>query len=292
MSEIKYQEIDLYHYTSLNTLMAITENKTIRLTDHRFLNDTSELSYAVEELKNILENHKEDPYYENFLYALNNILNGKKQCMTSSVFKSGEILITPQIQEVQFFTLSLSMQSDSLNMWKMYAEKGCCLKFNSQKLHEYIYSFRDIHFKDGLTNIIDGEVLYGKQLEMDEAVISMFLKNYNPSMIYDELLQWCLKRKSEDFSNEREYRLGFPFNMEMQSEFSDKSSETEKFVFSLINDVIKPQIELKGFPINEILEEVIVSPYNSDLSVLGIKEFLVKHDLSNVNVRKSSISIR
>lgn len=292
MSEIKYQEIDLYHYTSLNTLMAITENKTIRLTDHRFLNDTSELSYAVEELKNILEKHKEDPNYENFLYALNNILNGKKQCMTSSVFKSGEILITPQIQEVRFFTLSLSMQSDSLNMWKMYAEKGCCLKFNSQKLHEYIYSFRDIHFKDGLTNIIDGEVLYGKQLEMDEAVISMFLKNYNPLMIYDELLQWCLKRKSEDFSNEREYRLGFPFNMEMQSEFSDKSSETEKFVFSLINDVIKPQIELKGFPINEILEEVIVSPYNSDLSVLGIKEFLVKHDLSNVNVRKSSISIR
>lgn len=45
-AKIQYEDIDLYHYTSLASLFAILQNETIRLTDYRFLNDTQELSYA------------------------------------------------------------------------------------------------------------------------------------------------------------------------------------------------------------------------------------------------------
>lgn len=45
-AKIQYEDIDLYHYTSLASLFAILQNETIRLTDYRFLNDTQELIYA------------------------------------------------------------------------------------------------------------------------------------------------------------------------------------------------------------------------------------------------------
>lgn len=51
-TSIKYEVEQLYHYTSLNTLHAILQNKTIRLTDYRFLNDMQELFFATEKLKN------------------------------------------------------------------------------------------------------------------------------------------------------------------------------------------------------------------------------------------------
>lgn len=292
MEKIKYPEVNLYHYTSLNALMAIIENKTIRLTDYRFLNDTSELFFAIEELKRNLEKYKENPYYSEFLKALDDISNGKMQCKTAAKLNTGEILITPQVQNVQYYILSLSMQVDALNMWKMYAETGCCLKFNSQKLLEYFHDFRDKCFFKGLSNIVYGEVLYGKYPEMDNMFISSEFNIHNPLMIYDTLLQYCLKRKNDDFSNEMEYRVGLYFNDLIHEKISCEDKESEKFIFSLVNNVIKPQLELKYFPIKDILEEVIISPYSSNLSVLGVKEFLFKNHFQNVNVKKSSITIR
>lgn len=56
-TSIKYEDVQLYHYTSLDTLHAILQNKTIRLTDYRFLNDMQELFFATKKLKKyILEN--------------------------------------------------------------------------------------------------------------------------------------------------------------------------------------------------------------------------------------------
>ena len=58
-TSIKYEVEQLYHYTSLNTLHAILQNKTIRLTDYRFLNDMQELFFATEKLKKFKKFQKE-----------------------------------------------------------------------------------------------------------------------------------------------------------------------------------------------------------------------------------------
>ena len=47
-TSVKYEVEQLYHYTSLNTLHAILQNKTIRLTDYRFLNDMQELFFLTQ----------------------------------------------------------------------------------------------------------------------------------------------------------------------------------------------------------------------------------------------------
>ena len=77
MTEIKYPEIDLYHYTSIESLMSILQNETIRLTDYRFLNDTQELSYALAWLKSILQSRSEDDFVKKLLIAIENIEHGK-----------------------------------------------------------------------------------------------------------------------------------------------------------------------------------------------------------------------
>ena len=71
----------------------------------------------------------------------------------------------------------------------------------------------------------------------------------------------------------------------------DGKTDVEK-VFFQSSDIIKPQIELKNFPVTDIIEEIIVSPYNSELSVLGIQELLAKHSISKDIVKKSDITIR
>ena len=57
-TSVKYEVEQLYHYTSLNTLHAILQNKTIRLTDYRFLNDMQELFFATEKLKKFKKSTK------------------------------------------------------------------------------------------------------------------------------------------------------------------------------------------------------------------------------------------
>ena len=58
MAEIldyKLEEFEtLYHYTSADGLKSIIENKTIRFSDYRFLNDIDELEYGKKIFKQIL----------------------------------------------------------------------------------------------------------------------------------------------------------------------------------------------------------------------------------------------
>lgn len=55
----------------------------------------------------------------------------------------------------------------------------------------------------------------------------------------------------------------------------------------------KPQIEFKNFPISEILEEVIISPFvKSELTHMGVQELLKANGISPDIVLKSNILIR
>ena len=139
-AKIQYENIDLYHYTSLASLFAILQNETIRLTDYRFLNDTQELSYATHWLKALLQPMAENEFVQKLLTAIENIEQGKVERLKGI----GEDL--PYLQwnmcDLNYYILSLSQNYDDLAMWRMYAKDGCSIKFNSQKLKEFLYSLR------------------------------------------------------------------------------------------------------------------------------------------------------
>ena len=283
MTEIKYPKIDLYHYTSIESLMSILQNETIRLTDYRFLNDTQELSYALAWLKGILQTKSEDDFVKQLLVAIDNIEHGKIERLKGV----GENL--PYVQnslcDAKYYILSLSQSCDDLSMWRMYAKNGCCIKFNSQKMYEFFYGFRDANLKNGVTNLINGKVNYhvGKELENR---IKLWCCLKNELMIYDDILRFCLLIKSASFSFEHEYRIGIPFEDQYLGENCSKE-------FFLSGTTIRPQLELKKFPIKDLIEEITISPFvTSELTKIGMQELLASKGVSPSIVKSSNIQIR
>ena len=202
MAEIQYPKIDLYHYTSIGSLFSILQNETIRLTDYRFLNDTQELSYALNWLKDYLAPKDEEEFGKKVLTAIDNVEHGKMERIKS--VSDGSPYMQRYLCDIHYYILSLSRRYDDLAMWRMYAKDGCCIKFNSQKLKEFFYGFRDANLEKGLMNLIDGEVEY----EIKESTIhaiNYFYSIKNELMIYDEILMFCLLFKSPSFSFEHEY---------------------------------------------------------------------------------------
>ena len=167
----------------------------------------------------------------------------------------------------------------------MYAKDGCSIKFNSQKLKEFFYGFRDANLEKGLMNLIDGEVEYEIK-ESTRHAINYFYSIKNELMIYDEILMFCLLFKSPSFSFEHEYRMGIPFEDQYLGENCSKE-------FLLSGTTIRPQLELKNFPIRDIIEEITISPFvTSELTKIGIQELLISKGISPDVVRLSQISIR
>lgn len=283
MAEIQYPKIDLYHYTSIGSLFSILQNETIRLTDYRFLNDTQELSYALNWLKDYLAPKDEEEFGKKVLTAIDNVEHGKMERIKS--VSDGSPYMQRYLCDIHYYILSLSRLYDDLAMWRMYAKDGCCIKFNSQKLKEFFYGFRDANLEKGLMNLIDGEVEYEIK-ESTRHAINYFYSIKNELMIYDEILMFCLLFKSPSFSFEHEYRMGIPFEDQYLGENCSKE-------FLLSGTTIRPQLELKNFPIRDIIEEITISPFvTSELTKIGIQELLISKGISPDVVRLSQISIR
>jgi hypothetical protein len=283
MAEIQYPQIDLYHYTSIGSLFSILQNETIRLTDYRFLNDTQELSYALNWLKDYLAPKAEEEFGKKVLTAIDNVEHGKIERIKS--ISDGSPYMQRYLCDIHYYILSLSRRYDDLAMWRMYAKDGCCIKFNSQKLKEFFYGFRDANLEKGLMNLIDGEVEYEIK-ESTRHAINYFYSIKNELMIYDEILMFCLLFKSPSFSFEHEYRMGIPFEDQYLGENCSKE-------FLLSGTTIRPQLELKNFPVRDIIEEITISPFvTSELTKIGIQELLISKGISPDVVRLSQISIR
>lgn len=282
-AKIQYPKIDLYHYTSIGSLFSILQNETIRLTDYRFLNDTQELSYALNWLKDYLAPKAEEEFGKKVLTAIDNVEHGKIERIKS--ISDGSPYMQRYLCDIHYYILSLSRRYDDLAMWRMYAKDGCCIKFNSQKLKEFFYGLRDANLEKGLMNLIDGEVEYEIK-ESTRHAINYFYSIKNELMIYDEILMFCLLFKSPSFSFEHEYRMGIPFEDQYLGENCSKE-------FLLLGTTIRPQLELKNFPIRDIIEEITISPFvTSELTKIGIQELLISKGISPDVVRLSQISIR
>lgn len=282
-AKIQYPKIDLYHYTSIGSLFSILQNETIRLTDYRFLNDTQELSYALNWLKDYLAPKAEEEFGKKVLTAIDNVEHGKIERIKS--ISDGSPYMQRYLCDIHYYILSLSRRYDDLAMWRMYAKDGCCIKFNSQKLKEFFYGFRDANLEKGLMNLIDGEVEYEIK-ESTRHAINYFYSIKNELMIYDEILMFCLLVKSPSFSFEHEYRMGIPFEDQYLGENCSKE-------FLLSGTTIRPQLELKNFPVADIIEKITISPFvTSELTKIGIQELLKSKNMSPDIVEQSNIKIR
>ncbi|HBD9381267.1 TPA: DUF2971 domain-containing protein, partial [Legionella pneumophila] len=94
----------LYHFTNLDSLISILENKTVRFTHYKYLNDETELNFAWENITEFLLKDKINIPVDviDHLKNITTIINKRKNT----------------------YIFCLSKILDNLAMWRMYADDG------------------------------------------------------------------------------------------------------------------------------------------------------------------------
>lgn len=99
----------LYHYTSINSLFSIIENKEFWVTRSDYMNDTSEVIYFREVVKKALDNH------------LNKACTSI-EWVTWKQFIKDKLIYERSSLSSLIFILSFSKNPDSLSMWNYYGK--------------------------------------------------------------------------------------------------------------------------------------------------------------------------
>lgn len=294
----------LYHYTSAGGLKSIIENKTIRFSDYRFLNDIDEIEYgkkvfrqALDELRNEVSQYSE--YISQWEDELQAIEQGKMQYLKPiSPDENGAINCSRCTSEnYHYYLLSLTTLSDNKDMWNMYSgnNPGYRIKINGNELMKYFYSIRDSFLYKGFLFSSEHrmQVFYGEDAKkfIKNSLMADFSIGNLLITQFGAIFKYLAFTKDEAFRSENEYRLGFCFVDEMEKKEINK--DNAKKVFINKNGTLYPYMEFTNFPFSKIVEEIMISPYNkSELAEIGLKEFLHENNLEHIKIEKSKIRIR
>lgn len=238
--------MDLYYYTTAETMRYILSGKNIYATNMMYMNDSQEFVNGLREVRNLLL-HKDSPYKD-----------AAKKKLTQEIYE--KYLNSP----VDSFSISFTTARDLLSQWSMYAkESGVSLKMVFEKKE---YDFLAISGDTGekLENyaMYPQMVYYFTKEVMDSVKYQKVGKEILDAMqaeyqrlgmmdIYDNIEALWLKMipfvKRADFGAEEEYRLVFDFN--------NAKSFTPRVDFRNDKHVIKPYLDIslkEGWPITEV----------------------------------------
>lgn len=182
----------IYHYCSIDTFMAIIQNKCLRLSDLNKTNDYMEKKWAARFIESVLReelnkfdiniNLTEDYWYED---GVNNHLQYYNKEIKNVLYNNRPVLIT-----------CFSKEHDLLSQWRAYGQdgEGIAIGFDYKKLRALNRNTANMEFS--LKNISIEEVIYKekKQKEKISALIQgciMYIEN----MFEDDQV-----RISNDFS--------------------------------------------------------------------------------------------
>lgn len=292
--KLKFEDLQLYHYTSLDALKSIVENRTLRLTDYRFLNDKTELQFGCDKIQELLDEVENEETKQIVMQTIDKIRNGVSDFWVADTDR-GIRMSLRENQAANLYVFSTTNRADDLSMWSMYGKNGCCVKFDAQKLLEYFYGFRDQFLESYLTDlIIRGQVHYGPLTANEKIEYKSLFEHMreNPVMCMQNGYYLCLLRKEDAYTYESEYRICVFFAEEWFSKELAPTQTAAKKVFASKNGCLKPQLELNLLPL-DVIESVTISPYNtSDCAVLSVQEFMKANATREVRVKKSEIKVR
>ena len=196
----------VYHYTSPEALMNITEEQCLWATDINYLNDSSELRHTYSLVENLVKDNREK-WHVDFCDSLSN------QCLQKlrKYDISNRLLFA---QKTDFYVVSFSLDPDNLNMWKHYTKTANSIGYN--------IGFRknDLVAVSGLKYWTYGKVIYDEvnQKSILDSVLSKYEALYASQpdrfgrsqvfqMVMGTLEYFSAFFKHPAFSDEREFRI-------------------------------------------------------------------------------------
>ena len=256
-----------YHYCSVDTFFNIMQTSTIRLGNPLFMNDSAEMIWLLELLKNYVAKNRNCP----------EILKRWDQIKQ---------MINKLLQRIDVpFIFCLSKGNDVLSQWRSYADdgKGVAIGIDVNrllKLDTELLVGKDIIYDDKEQM----KLLEQKKLDdsLDDFIeeLEMVLQGENETEIYSKvrkvasyILNEAIICKNPAFEEEREFRiLCFPTK-------ASKKSIVSEIKFRSNNEQILPyrEIDFDGYA-HEIIQNITIGP-KSVLDDRNLGLFLKKHGL-------------
>lgn len=298
----------VFHYTSVEGLMGILQNREIFFTDAQFLNDYTERFDINNDLKRFWDWNYRD-YDKEFYILIKNININSYEDNQNKIF-GGDVTD----EKNRYFILSASMNQDSLSMWKYYAKNG---QYNGYNIDLFIPALLD-EWIDEETGVVveDGLVIYDimeKQAKIRCMVEKLyeFWCTYEKSetinnKIINEYRAWIsyasLFFKNEYFASEQEMRFVaiVPKNRLNNLHYEKKDgTKVKMYDFRNINGVIIPYIKMPlfGWNVSEnlITSSIRVGPcMDFEQRKCGILQFVdsLEYRFHEIRVKKSEIPLR
>lgn len=298
------------HYCTVDTLNAILESNSLRFTDVRFLNDSTEFVEIIPLIKEVLNEERYTSSFREFL------LNSDVICELEE-YKQSYIGFSRREHDFKqtsyhTYTCSFSTNSDSLSMWNYYGTTTAGLNV----VFDFAWNMfkecekTEVNIGEKLSNdimIYRGLILYSRDdkkkcvAELLNRLAKIFeeagndLDKYKGSILYafkEAINNMRCFFKNESFRSEEEYRtvLKIPEDLLMAETLVDEIKA--KGVFKKGNILI-PYVDYKFKP--ESIKSITINPYEKEtdsMFELGIRNLLWMKGLENVKIVHSNIPIR
>lgn len=271
------KNIRLCHYTSLEALKLIIENKTLKFNSLANMNDTSEgkiLSELVEQFVKTSTPPEKDK--ENRIKMIRNKIYNN------------------------IFSFSLTTEYDDAPQWERYSNRdtGVCLVTSIDKIGKLpCIESNNCHFNYGPIHYVDyTESTDSKIKKSDYALYCNLFRTgvvaNSRTTILDNLPTNSGFIKCSSFKNEREVRLLVERN----------TSQSDDYFTRKISDTLKPYILFnldkycQKFSINNnffesFFDEIIIGP-QSQITEENLRRYLEEHNINNIRVTKSNSKLK
>lgn len=264
--------MELYYYTSSDTMKYILTQGDIFATNIHYMNDSEEYLNGLNELYQLAQNKL---LLEEWLKRGNrkkDLLNNIRNTFSEKKLKINK-------DNMEYYSISLCKKNDLLSQWAIYArESGVSVKMNFEKTTYRFSTGSTEKDCDAEWNLLPKEVYYFTHASMKD---NEKLYNQTAYKILDQLYEGDAKDNIEfknerwkyistfvkryDFYQEEEYRLVFEPN---------QSVYPPSIQYRHDKKMLKPYLDIKcdgGWPVWEIM---IGPGFNQQIVYDSIKHFL------------------
>ena len=299
----------LYYYTTMETLKKIVENQTLWLGDYRFMNDEEELTWSAKTIRKAFSRpdyQKDDGYdykgsIDKIKEIIKDIIVGNLHYATNRLDPvSNERYACRKIaNRTSRYIFCLSSNENDKDMWAQYGngERGCRIKFDITELNNYFMQVKQFNGKHYNPFFLCTKVNYNASDLIEQATTirnRFWVGPEEPLTAENAVFCILISHKNNNFANENEYRIvcAYSDDSELYSRANNNSLSIKK-VYQNFGTYIKPFIEINNLPIEKVISEIMISPFNkSDLSMIGVEDLLYHNTKKKIKVVKSKISIR
>jgi len=282
----------LFHFSDLNALKSIIENKALWLTRYDFLNDTEEIRHISNVITIEMESIKGSDKFKEFL---NSCLNTLEAYFDGQ--HDGDMLAAIKDCTANIYVLSTSIKSDNLSLWHYYSGgTGCSVKVAPMQLHNQI-KWMNASVSSKNAQVFMRKIDYEYSFQSSDLLATLNVLFQNAELSPEQkLFIGCIHiiyegifTKNPNMAQKEEFRVAVIVGNALENPNTQIIPK-----FRVRKNTFIPYIELKIEPLT-LISEICIAPLNKiDIAKKGLMEFLAHNGFESLDeiVTVSDIKLR